>query len=75
MTIGLSIMPRKMLAATARAEAPPRPMVFWNRKPKPWVIHLRIFQCHSRADRAEITRISGRTLKAKVNRPPGLVTG
>ncbi|MNN85503.1 hypothetical protein D3C81_2028000 [compost metagenome] len=68
-------MPRKTLAATARAEAPPRPMVRWNRKPKPRVIHLRIFQCHSRADRAEITRISGSTLKAKVNSALSFCTG
>ncbi|MNG40579.1 hypothetical protein D3C84_1292160 [compost metagenome] len=63
------------MAATARAEAPPRPMVFWNTKPKPSVIHFRIFQCHSRADRAEITRISGRTPKAKVNRAGVSCTG
>ena len=67
-------MPRKMLAATARAEAPPRPMVFWNRMPKPCVSHFSIFQCHSKADRAEMTRIIGRTLKANVNIPPALVT-
>ena len=70
MTMGLSIVPRKMLAATARAEAPPRPMVRWNSRPKPRINHFRIFQCHNRADSAEITMISGRTLKAKVNSAP-----
>ena len=32
------------------------------------------FQCHSSADRAEITRISGSTWKAKVNSAPSLPT-
>ena len=75
MTMGLSIMPKKMLAATASAEAPPRPMVFWNRKPNASVSHFRMRQCHRSADRAEITRISGRTLKAKVNSAPWFCTG
>lgn len=74
MTIGLSIMPRKMFTATARAEAPPRPMVFWNSSPKPRVIHFRMPQCHSSADSAEITRISGSTWKAKTNSAPEFVT-
>ncbi len=49
-------------------------MVFSNTRPKNWVIHLRIRQCQSRADRAQMTRITGSTRKAKTNSEPGSVT-
>ncbi len=73
MKIGPSIWPMKTVAAVARAGGPRRPMVFWNRKPNPWVIQSRIFQCHSRAARAQTTRITGRTRKANTKPAPGLV--
>ena len=72
--LGVVFAPLAWLIGVEWSEAPPRPMVFWKTKPKPRVIHFRIFQCHSRADRAEMTRISGRTWKAKTKSALSLVT-
>ena len=74
MKIGPSTWPMNTVAAVASAGGPRRPMVRSNRTPKPWITHFRMRQCQSSADSAQITRITGSTRKAKVNRPAGLVT-
>ena len=74
MKIGPSTWPMKTVAAVASAGGPRRPMVFSKTTPKPWVIHFRIRQCQSSAARAQTTRITGSTRKAKTNSEPGLVS-
>ena len=64
MKIGPSTCPMKMVAATASAGGPRRPNVRWNTAPNRLVAHFRMRQCHSSAERAQTTRITGSTRKA-----------
>ena len=67
MKIGPSTCPMKMVAATASAGGPRRPRVRRNTAPNASVAHFSTRQCHSRAERAQITRITGSTRKPSRN--------